>query len=74
MPEKRSLLSVNEHFEGERNDKIHFLFSLLCCDTRVIPPAYYPATIVNALFFPIITTLCHILLLPFIPKFYPFIP
>ena len=27
-PKKRSLLSVNEHFEGERNDKIHFLFSL----------------------------------------------
>ena len=28
-PKKRSLLSVNEHFEGEHNDKIHFLFSLL---------------------------------------------
>ena len=27
-PKKRSLLSVNEHFEGEHNDKIHFLFSL----------------------------------------------
>ena len=27
-PKKRSLLSVNEHFEGEYNDKIHFLFSL----------------------------------------------
>ena len=26
-PKKRSLLSVNEHFEGELNDKIHFLFS-----------------------------------------------
>ena len=23
-----NLLGVNEHFEGERNDKIHFLFSL----------------------------------------------
>ena len=23
-----NLLSVNEHFEGEHNDKIHFLFSL----------------------------------------------
>ena len=28
-PKKRSLLSVNEHFEGEHNDKIHFLFSLI---------------------------------------------
>ena len=27
-PKKRSLLSVNEHFEGEHNDKIHFLFSI----------------------------------------------
>ncbi len=27
-PKKRSLLDVNEHFEGEHNDKIHFLFSL----------------------------------------------
>jgi len=27
-PKNRSLLSVNEDFEGERNDKIHFLFSL----------------------------------------------
>ena len=27
-PKKRSLLSVNEHFEGKRNDKIHFLFTL----------------------------------------------
>ena len=27
-PKKRSLLGVNEHFEGEHNDKIHFLFSL----------------------------------------------
>ena len=25
----RSLLSVNEDFEGEHNDKIHFLFNLL---------------------------------------------
>ena len=24
----RSLLSVNEDFEGKHNDKIHFLFSL----------------------------------------------
>ena len=28
-PKKRSLLGVNEHFEGEHNDKIHFLFSLI---------------------------------------------
>ena len=28
-PKKRSLLSVNEHFEGKRNDKIHFLFTLI---------------------------------------------
>ena len=28
-PKKRSLLGVNEHFEGEHNDKIHFLFSLM---------------------------------------------
>ena len=28
-PKKRSLLSVNEHFKGKRNDKIHFLFTLL---------------------------------------------
>ena len=27
-PKKRSLLGVNEHFEGERNAEIHFLFSL----------------------------------------------
>ena len=27
-PKNRSLLGVNEDFEGERNDKIHFLFSL----------------------------------------------
>ena len=27
-PKKRSLLGVNEHFEGEHNDKIHFLFNL----------------------------------------------
>ena len=29
-PKKRSLLSVNEHFEGERNDKRAFLVSLIC--------------------------------------------
>ena len=28
-PKKRSLLGVNEHFEGEHNDKIDFLFSLI---------------------------------------------
>ena len=28
-PKKRSLLGVNEHFEGEHNAEIHFLFSLL---------------------------------------------
>ena len=28
-PKKRSLLDVNEHFEGEHNTKIHFLFSLI---------------------------------------------
>ena len=28
-PKKRSLLDVNEHFEGEHNDKIHFFFSLV---------------------------------------------
>ena len=28
-PKKRSLLCVNEHFEGKRNDKIHFLFTLI---------------------------------------------
>ena len=27
-PKKRSLLGVNEHFEGKRNAEIHFLFSL----------------------------------------------
>ena len=30
-PKNRSLLGVNEDFEGEHNDKIHFLFSLLFC-------------------------------------------
>ena len=35
-PKNRSLLNVNEDFEGKHNDKIHFLFSLLyhliyCC-------------------------------------------
>ena len=30
---KRSLLGVNEHFEGKHNDKIDFLFSLtFFCD------------------------------------------
>jgi len=28
-PKKRSLLGVNEHFEGEHNAKIHFLFILI---------------------------------------------
>ena len=30
-PKNRSLLGVNEDFEGEHNDKIHFLFSLIAC-------------------------------------------
>ena len=35
-PKKRSLLSVNEHFEGEHNDKIHFLFSLILCRYHIL--------------------------------------
>ena len=36
-PRKRSLLSVNEHFEGKRNDKIHFLFKLFERQTGLEP-------------------------------------
>ena len=40
-PKKRSLLGVNEHFEGEHNDKIHFLFSLFPSTTKVRTQAGY---------------------------------
>lgn len=33
-PKNRSLLGVNEDFEGKRNDKIHFLFSLLILSAK----------------------------------------
>ena len=29
-PKNRSLLGVNEDFEGEYNEEIHFLFSFFC--------------------------------------------
>ena len=35
-PKKRSLLSVNEDFEGEHNDKIHFLFSSLGLSQEIL--------------------------------------
>ena len=37
-PKNRSLLGVNEDFEGEHNDKIHFLFSLIArlCATKKV--------------------------------------
>ncbi len=40
-PKNRSLLSVNEDFEGERNDKIHFLFSLFVCRYTPTTPQSY---------------------------------
>ena len=39
-PKKRSLLSVNEHFEGKRNDKIHFLFTLAIGNIKVLLDNY----------------------------------
>ena len=44
---KRSLLGVNEHFEGEHNDKIHFLFSLFLDMLRyAVPTAWYNVVLV----------------------------